>query len=258
MSRSISISENYSILAEIYDDVMSDVDYETWTDYIDEIILQHNPEATDVLELACGTGTMALSLEELDCYNITATDLSGHMIQVAREKGDHVSSKVRFLSMDFLNINLDEKFDVVFMVFDSINYLHDPADIIDLHHQVKQILKPGGIFVFDFTTPRNSRTAIKYLNNEKKEIAPNLRYERISSYDPINRIHKNKFLIQKMDSLDNEVLDNFHEVHEQKIYTLSEMEKIIKKTDFIILMSYDGFELKPAHSKSLRITMVLQ
>lgn len=258
MTQSISNHENYSVLAEIYDEVMSDVDYETWTDYIDEIILKHNPESIDVLELACGTGTMALSLEELDCYNITATDLSSRMIRVAREKGEKVNSNVRFLPMDFLNIDLDQKFDVVFMVFDSINYLHDPRDIIDLHHQVRQILKPDGIFVYDFTTPRNSRTAIKFLNNETKEIEPNFRYERKSTYNPKERIHTNEFIIQKMDPLGQEILDSFHEVHRQKIYTRSDMENIIKKTDFTILKSYDGFELKPAHSKSLRITMVLQ
>ena len=59
--------ENYSALAEIYDDVMGDVDYETWTDYIDDIIVEHNPESVDVLELACGTGTMAVAVEGLDC-----------------------------------------------------------------------------------------------------------------------------------------------------------------------------------------------
>lgn len=250
--------DNYSVLAEIYDTVMADVDYETWTDYIDEIILTHNPEAVDVLELACGTGTMALSLEELDCYNIIATDLSPQMIRVAREKGETAHSNVRFLAMDFLDIKLEQSFDVVYMVFDSLNYIHHPSEIIDLHFQVKKVLKPGGIFVFDFTTPRNSRKAIQYLNNEKKNVEPDYRYERISSYDFKNKIHTNKFLIQKMDLLSGEVVDTFHEEHHQKIYTLREIENIISKTDFTILKAYDGFKLKPAHSKSLRITMVLQ
>jgi ubiquinone/menaquinone biosynthesis C-methylase UbiE len=80
MSNQVSTQKNYSALAQIYDDVMVEVDYETWTDYIDEIIYQYHPEAQSVLELACGTGTMALSLEELAAYKITATDGSPEMI----------------------------------------------------------------------------------------------------------------------------------------------------------------------------------
>jgi ubiquinone/menaquinone biosynthesis C-methylase UbiE len=258
MINDILNQDNYTALAEIYDDVMSDVDYEAWTDYIDEIILTHNPEAEDVLELACGTGTMALSLEELDCYNITATDASSHMIRIARQKGDKMDSKVHFQTMNFLNIKFDQKFDVVFMVFDSINYLHDPSEILDLHNQVKQILKPGGIFIYDFTTPRNSRKAIRFLNNEQKKINDSYRYSRTSSYDPQKKIHTNRFIIEKTDQYGENVVETHQEEHQQKIYTLSEMETIVSKTDFTILESYDGFELKPAHSKSLRITMVLQ
>lgn len=258
MSNSPIQRNNYSILAEIYDDVMNDVDYETWTDYIDEIILMHNPEAIEVLELACGTGTMALSLEELDCYNITATDLSSQMIDIARQKAIEVNSNVNFFPMNFLDIHADRKFDIVFMVFDSINYLHSPDDLIELHHQVKRILNPDGIFIYDFTTPRNSRTAIKFLNNEKRKIEPNFMYERESRYDAKERVHTNEFIIKKLGPLGKEVIETFHEVHHQKIYTFKQIEKIIESTDFTILESYDGFELKPAHSKSLRITMVLQ
>ncbi|TVR29797.1 MAG: class I SAM-dependent methyltransferase [Balneolaceae bacterium] len=258
MDDNVKLLENYSVLAEIYDDVMSDVDYETWTDYIDEIILTHNPETHDVLELACGTGTMALSLEELDCYNITATDASSHMIRIARQKGDEVESAVHFQTMNFLNLNFDRKFDVVFMVFDSINYLHNPSDIIDLHNEVKQVLKPGGIFIYDFTTPRNSRKAIRFLNNEQKKINEFYRYRRNSSYNPKKRIHTNQFYIEKTDQSGGSVVETYHEEHQQKIYTLSEIETLVSKTDFKILERYDGFELKPAHSKSLRITMVLQ
>lgn len=248
----------YSKLAEIYDTVMADVDYETWTDYIDEIILTHNPEAEDVLELACGTGTMALSLEELDCYNITATDASADMIRKAREKADRVQSQVEFMTMNFLDLTFTRPFDVIFMVFDSLNYLHNESEILDLHRQVRKILKPDGIFVYDFTTPRNSRKAIRFLNNESKQVGERFKYHRSSSYDPKEQIHTNSFLIEEFNPHTRTVVEQFEELHRQKIYTYNQMEMILKKSDFTILEAYDGFELKPAHSKSLRITMVLQ
>ncbi len=248
----------YSALASIYDHVMSDVDYETWADYIDEIILSHHPKAVRLLELACGTGTVALSLEELDCYTITATDGSAEMIQVAKKKAEEKHSEIHFRQMDFLKIDLTEKFDVVYMIFDSLNYLHHNPEIIKLHENVRSVLNPGGIFIYDFTTPINSRKAIRHLNRQKQEIDPSIRYIRNSSYDARQRIHTNSFKIEMKQEESDAYSVSFSEVHQQKIYTLDQITAIIDETDFTILEAYDGFQLRPANEKSLRITMVLQ
>lgn len=252
------INPPYTSLADIYDEVMSDVDYETWADYIDEIIITHNPNANQLLELACGTGTIALSLEELDCYDITATDGSPDMIRVAKEKGFLVNSEIRFEVMNFNNIKSDKSYDVVYLIFDSINYLTDEEQILKLHHDVKNILAPDGIFVYDFTTPRNSRKAVEYLDNDYHSIGDKFRYQRESSYDAKNQIHTNIFQIQQLYQKDDSEVDIFKEIHKQKIYSQEYMRSLIEKTEFTILDAYDGFQLLPAHKNSLRITMVLQ
>lgn len=258
MIHSIKKREPYSALAEIYDSVMEDVDYETWADYIDEIIMQHHPQAKDLLELACGTGTMALSLEELGYYNITATDGAEAMVNSARLKGDKAESDVDFQVVDFLDIRLSKKFDVVFMVFDSINYLHRREDIEQLFSQVSGVLKENGIFIFDFTTPRNSRQAIKVLNNNSRRVDAFTRFHRESTYNAKERIHTNIFHIEKTDASGSGKKEMIEETHQQKIYTFEEIMEITEKSEFSLLEAYDGFELKPAHDKSLRITMVLQ
>lgn len=249
---------SYSILAEIYDEVMQDVDYEAWADYIDEIIMTHHHEATDILELACGTGTMALSLEELGYYSITATDLSPEMIQKAQEKAARAESDVSFKVLDFLNIDLDQTFDAVYMVFDSLNYLHKKDDILRLHQQVYNVLRPGGIFVYDFTTPRNSKKAIRYLDENHARINSEFSYHRRSSYDDENRIHTNTFDITQAGESLSGSRELYREEHHQRIYTLNDLMPVVEDSPFRLLKAYDGFELKPAHKRSLRITMVLR
>lgn len=261
MNNSVSetkLSRSYSVLAEIYDAVMKDVDYEAWTDYIDEIIMMHHHEARDVLELACGTGTMALSMDEIGYYNITATDLSPEMIKKANQKAEDADSDVNFQTLDFLNIDLDKKFDAVFMVFDSLNYLHSKNNILTLHEQVYNVLKPNGIFVYDFTTPRNSKKAIRYLNDEQDTINDRYSYHRSSRYDEDNRIHTNTFEIEEMNANSAAEPSIFREEHHQKIYTMSDIKPIVEESPFRLIKAYDGFELKPAHKRSLRITMVLR
>ncbi|MEX2585764.1 MAG: class I SAM-dependent methyltransferase [Balneolaceae bacterium] len=140
----------YSVLAPLYDHIMRDVDYEAWADYIDDLIQLHTPYSEQLLELACGTGSVSLSLGELGYYRILATDQSRQMIQVARKKSEETDSPVRFRPMNFLNIQLKQTFDVVFMVFDSLNYLHTEQEILQLHNEVKNVLRPGG-FLYSTT-----------------------------------------------------------------------------------------------------------
>lgn len=261
MNNSVSdtnLSRSYSVLAEIYDAVMKDVDYEAWADYIDEIIMMHHHEARDILELACGTGTMALSMDELGYYNITATDISPEMIEKAKKKANDAGSDVKFKTLDFLNIDLNQTFDAVFMVFDSLNYLHSKEDIAALHEQVCNILNPGGIFVYDFTTPRNSKKAIRYLNDEQDTVDDRYTYHRSSQYDEDSRIHTNTFEIEKLSDQSASASSVYREEHHQKIYTMSDIMPIVEESPFRLLKAYDGFELKPAHKRSLRITMVLR
>lgn len=253
-----NLRRSYSVLAEIYDAVMKDVDYEAWTDYIDEIIMMHHHEARDILELACGTGTMALSMDEIGYYNITATDLSPEMIKQAKQKAADAESDIHFQTLDFLNIDLDKKFDAVFMVFDSLNYLHSKDDILTLHEQVYNVLRPNGIFVYDFTTPRNSKKAIRYLNDEQDTVNDRYAYHRSSRYDEHNRIHTNTFEIEELSNRPATAPSIFREEHHQKIYTMNEIMPIVEESPFRLLKAYDGFELKPAHKRSLRITMVLR
>jgi len=248
----------YSKLAAIYDAVMEDVNYELWADFIDAVMLKHHHNPQDILELACGTGSVSLFLDELECYNVMGTDKSPQMIERARAKNKKLLCNVDFEVMDFLDINLDRKFDVVFCVFDSINYLHSAQDIKTFLEEVQNILYPNGLLIFDFTTPENSTEAIKYLDNEEGITADNYRYLRRSSYDADRQIHENEFHIEKLASDHQTVTEQYRELHQQKIYTLQQMLDIINETTYNIRAKYSGFDFEEADEKSLRITMVLQ
>jgi ubiquinone/menaquinone biosynthesis C-methylase UbiE len=248
----------YSKLADIYDAVMEDVNYELWADFIDAVILKHHPNPETILELACGTGSISLFLDELECYQIVGTDKSPQMIEKARKKNESMHCNVDFKVMDFLDIQLNQTFDVAFCVFDSVNYLHSPESVLQFLNETRKILNPQGLLIFDFTTPRNSIQAIEYLNNEEGYTDDNHRYFRWSSYDASEQIHKNEFKIEKLADDQETVIKQFRETHQQKIYTLEQMLDIIDQTTYKKRARYSGFDFEKADDKSLRITMVLQ
>jgi len=250
----------YNALAPIYDDVMYDVDYEIWADFIDSLLQIHHPHPVNLLELACGTGSFAIELDKLQCYNILATDKSDNMLDIARRKamGNDNIKNVTFRQLDFTNINLTHRFDAAIMLFDSINYLHQKDQIAQLLKEVYDILHENGLFIFDFTTPRNSRIAIKTLDKETGRSGSKYKYHRRSSYSDDDRLHSNEFFIQQWDETENKVIKTYRELHQQKIYTFSEIMEILEQSPFQVTATYSGFELKEANENSLRITAVLR
>ena len=52
----------YQGLAPIYDYVMRHVDYGEWVDYVHSLLERWDPDATQVCDLACGTGKTLTAL----------------------------------------------------------------------------------------------------------------------------------------------------------------------------------------------------
>jgi len=97
-----------------------------------------------VLEVGCGTGSTALLLAE-NVAHITGTDISGNMIQIARDKA--IAQNI--VNVDFVRTTLDdevleaEAYDVV-LAFNILHLLDDlPTALSEIHRR----LKPGGTFI---------------------------------------------------------------------------------------------------------------
>lgn len=249
-------SNIYRRLAPVYDEIMKDVDYEEWTEYIDSIIQYHHPAAESLLELACGTGTMALMMERFDDYRITATDVSAEMIEIARNKAAVRGSSIEWQVQDMRTLNSGKCFDIIFMVFDSMNYLHEPEEIRSLLKSAARCLKENGFFIFDFTTPNFSPKVAPLLNGERS-IGKTWTFYRRSSYNSKNAVHTNHFEVRKKDPETGVVSEEFEEVHRQKIWRLHEIAALVEACGLQISAAYEDFELEDATDNSDRITMVV-
>lgn len=249
--------DTYTVLAQLYDVLMADVDYVMWADFIDEIIQTHHPDPVEILEMACGTGAISLSLAELECYQLTATDRSEAMVKIARQKAIAQNADIQLQTLDFLDIQINKKFDVIFSVFDSVNYLHSEKEILKMLQESWRILNNGGLLIFDFSTPQNSLEAVDYLNNEEGS-AGNYRYFRESKYDPKEFFHYNTFEIEEMAEDGKTVVRRFQEIHKQRIYSLKEILSIVEQTSYHLIAAYEDFDLIKADDNSTRVTMVLQ
>jgi SAM-dependent methyltransferase len=135
---------SYEALAPFYDAMQGD--RAEHAAYLRSLIEKHHPGAKTVLELACGTGSILKQLQPH--YQVAGLDLSERMLEIAAEK----LPEVRLVHGDMTQTQLDEKFDVVLCVYDSINHLLDFAEWEAVFDRARDHLHDRGVFIFDINT----------------------------------------------------------------------------------------------------------
>jgi SAM-dependent methyltransferase len=136
----------YDIFGEFYDAVMGD--RARPAEHLRELIRAAKPNATNLLELGCGTGSMLKHLQHN--YKVSGLDTSSRMLSIAR----HKVPQAKLFRQDMVDFHLDDRFDVICCVFDSINHVRRFSDWKRVFARVRRHLSPGGCFLFDINTQR--------------------------------------------------------------------------------------------------------
>jgi ubiquinone/menaquinone biosynthesis C-methylase UbiE len=241
----------YEALAAGYDVVMEHVEYDVWTEYVVQIWRKHGgPDGcmpSTVLDLGCGTGAFGFALEDLWGGQYAGLDASAAMIAVARAKAEAYGSDLTFEVADFTAFRIDPPVDAALMLYDGLNYLLEPADIERALQAAYDALRPGGIFVFDQSTPANSVNNAEYFHDEGE--AEGFVYVRTSEYDPSTRLHTTTFEM-KVEG------EPYLEQHVERAYDLGEVRAIIEASPFAIEAAYNELTFRPAHADTERIHWV--
>lgn len=136
--------------AELYDLFYAEKPYADEAAFIHKCIQAYKPNATHLLELACGTGSHSLLLEKYS-YKIIATDYSPDMLARAKEKANKANSSVDFRQQDMRSLDVPERpFDVIICLFDSLGYVGTNENISKVLSGIRDHLSPNGIFIFEF------------------------------------------------------------------------------------------------------------
>jgi len=115
--------------------------------FIDSLINYLNPpQGSSFLDLACGKGRHSIYLNAKS-FDVTGLDLSHNSIKCANK---FASETLRFIEHDMRNALDQFSFNYVFNLFTSLGYFETEAEDEAVMKNVKQILKPGGIFVLDY------------------------------------------------------------------------------------------------------------
>jgi SAM-dependent methyltransferase len=248
------IQPAYSFISQVYDDIMAEIDYEYWADYIDGIIQEIKPDTQKILELASGTGTLAYSLNELGCYSILATDLNTEMVAIAISKKEKLASypdHINFEVKDASNFTVLEEVDAIICVFDSLNYLTTEQQVKGFFKHSYDALKDQGLLLFDFITEKHcieNATDFAFEESFHKDY----RIVREATYPNENRLHSTSFNVYKgANSLDLMA----KEIHIQKPYSLTYILDILSQYNFKISGVFGDFTDQSPTLNTKRITL---
>ncbi|MFQ5864689.1 MAG: class I SAM-dependent DNA methyltransferase [bacterium] len=243
--------EPYSHLAVIYDYVMRHVDYVCWAKYLANLFSNAEIPVNRVLDVACGTGSLLLSLTDLD-FHVVGFDASENMLNIAQEKARRKGLRISIWRGAMATFRVKQNFQACICTYDSINYCTDLNACYEVMDHAADALCSGGVFVFDICTERNSRSFFR--NYYEKDKVDDYQYIRQSYYLKKDKIQINEFIISR----DSNSKAPVRELHRQRIYRIDEIANIIPMNRFKVVGTYDGFSKRPGTEDSDRVHFVLK
>ena len=228
--------EAYHAISAFYDRVNADIDYGAWADYIEEHFRRHLPQKPELLlDLACGTGSMTLTLAERG-YDMIGADGSTDMLNLAMERArtaDH--PEILWLLQDMREFELYGTVGAVTCCLDSINYLTEDGDLEECFATVHNYLDPDGLFFFDVNTPykfENIYGDNSYIFDEETE--DGLIYCGWQNYyDPDTRLCD--FDLTVFTENEDGSYRREDESHTERCYTLDELTAALTATGFELI-----------------------
>ncbi|MDR7870401.1 MAG: class I SAM-dependent methyltransferase [Tissierellaceae bacterium] len=240
----------YDNFAYLYDELMNDFDYEKWFEYIQEIFIKYNKKPVNILEMACGTGSLSYYIGK-EGYKLTCFDLSEEMLSIAYDKLKRYKN-IKILRQDMTNFNVNKKFDSVISICDSINYILDKKDLLKTFTNVYNHLNDDGMFIFDINSYYKLKEVIG--NNTFVEDRDNIFYTWQNFYDDESDICD--FFLTFFYAEDGDNFIRFDEEHQEKAYKTEEIEILLKEVGFKSVDVYDAFTFDSPGKRSERINYV--
>lgn len=114
-----------------------------------ETVLE-NPAAL-VLDVACGTGDLAIELQKGAKAKVFGTDFCRPMLEIAFGKNEKNDFPIPYVEADGMNLSFaDESFDAVTIAFGLRNFSNWEEGLRELYRILK---KDGKLVVLEFSTP---------------------------------------------------------------------------------------------------------
>jgi len=204
-----------------------------------------------VVDLGCGTGTLTELLYQKG-YDCIGVDNSEEMLGIAMEKKVESGSEILYLHQDMRELDLYSTVGTVISVCDSVNYILEEEELLQVFRLVNNYLYPGGIFIFDFNTDYKYREVIG--NTTIAENREDCSFIWENYYDPEEEINEYDLTIFVQE--EGDTFHRFTETHLQRGYTVEQMRTLVEQVGLKILEIMDSDTGEAVTETSERVYIV--
>jgi len=148
-----------------------------------------------LLDLACGTGTMAIRMAEQG-FQVTGVDIIPEMIEWASQKALSQGVSIDWVVADARMFHLQKQFPFIYMLGNAFQHFLSRADQEALLARVREHLHPQGCFLFGTRHPSPRNLFEARFPEPQTYTMPDGRQYAISEhqeYDPITQIQHYTF-----------------------------------------------------------------
>lgn len=218
--------------------------------YLQDLLSRRGFQGQTMLDLACGTGTVALAFAGQG-WRVYGVDASAAMLAQARQKAEEAGQTLLLSQQDMRSFILPERVDLATCLFDSLNYLLTVEDLQQTFTCVAAHLKPGGLFVCDMNTIWALSEIWDHHTyfSEGDDMAIVMQSE-YAEESHIASVRLVAFVKQ------GELYDRIDETHRERGYAERTISVAMERAGLDVLATYECFTYDPPVSRSPRILWV--
>ena len=242
----------YQEFASVYDEFMQEVSYSEWADYIEALLKRFGCRPELVLDLACGTGSLTVELAKRG-YDMIGADVSEDMLEIAREKCEEAGTQVLFLQQDMREFELYGTVGAIVCTCDSLNYVTEKEDVLQVFRLANNYLDPGGLFIFDINTEYKFRSVLA--DTCRAETYEDAAYIWENYYYEEEKINEYQVTFFREDP-ESGLYERSEETHYEKAYSAEEIKELLERAGLRCEGVYDAFTMDQPRPESERICFV--
>lgn len=270
---------SYSAFAYVYDELMDNVPYDAWAEYLIGLLKENGVPEGLVCELGCGTGQMTRRLSAAG-YDMIGIDLSEEMLDVAREQeygayegefedideeedmpdaesGDNFEENgageqedtdttepsILYLQQDMREFELYGTVSAVVSICDSMNYMTSDEELLSVFRLVNNYLDKDGVFIFDMNTEYKYKELMGDTTIAENREDVSFIWENL--YDEEQRLNEyclTLFAKAETEDADEDgpaLYEKYEEVHMQRAYPLAEVKRLLAEAGMTFVAAYD-------------------
>ena len=239
----------YSVFAKYYDALTANVDYKSIARAIDGYVKENNPASNLLLDVACGTGSLAIELADFG-QDVIGADSSCELLSEAMGKAYSQEKQILFLNQAMDELDLYGTIGVTVCTLDSINHVTDIDKVDKAFSKVSLFLEKDGVFIFDVNT----------LYKHNNVLADNtFIYDCDDVYCVWQNSTKNNVTTINLDFFENDgdVYYRSSETFCEVAYSCDEIEKLLSKNGLKVISRYDDYTKDDISEKTQRIVYVV-